>query len=285
MELTNPAVIRALMQKHGKQFAKSLGQNFLTDAGVLNTIVEQSAIGQETDVLEIGPGIGVLTARLCRSARKVVSVELDEALLPILADTLAEFDNVEIVQGDILKTDIGALVQEHFGGGPVQVAANLPYYITSPILMRLIEARQWISSITVMVQKEVAVRIAASPGGKDYGVLSIAVQSYGDVELLTEVPPESFLPPPKVSSAVIRIHLLPQPRIAADETLFFKIVKASFGQRRKTLVNSLSAGMPQYGKDTLRACLAECGLPETVRAEKLSLEDFTKLTNLLGNAS
>lgn len=284
MELTNPAVIRALMQQHGKQFAKSLGQNFLTDAGVLDCIVEQSGIGAETDVLEIGPGIGVLTARLCRSARKVVSVELDDKLLPILADTLAEFDNVEIVHGDILKTDIGALVQERFGGKKVQVAANLPYYITSPILMRLIEARRWISSVTVMVQKEVAQRIAASPGGKDYGVLSVAVQAYGDVELLTEVPPESFLPPPKVSSAVIRIRLSDEPRIVANETLFFKIVKASFAQRRKTLCNSLSATMPQYDKERIRACLAECGLSETVRAERLSLEDFAKLTNLLENA-
>lgn len=283
MELTNPAVIRALMQQHGKQFAKSLGQNFLTDAGVLDCIVEQSGIGAETDVLEIGPGIGVLTARLCRSARKVVSVELDDKLLPILADTLAEFDNVEIVHGDILKTDIGALVEERFGDKKVQVAANLPYYITSPILMRLIEARKWISSVTVMVQKEVAQRIAASPGGKEYGVLSVAVQAYGDVELLTEVPPESFLPPPKVSSAVIRIRLSDEPRIAADETLFFKIVKASFAQRRKTLCNSLSATMPQYDKERIRTCLAECGLSETVRAERLSLEDFAKLTNLLGN--
>lgn len=283
MELTNPAVIRALMQQHGKQFAKSLGQNFLTDAGVLDCIVEQSGIGAETDVLEIGPGIGVLTARLCCSARKVVSVELDDKLLPILADTLAEFDNVEIVHGDILKTDIGALVQERFGGKKVQVAANLPYYITSPILMRLIEARRWISSVTVMVQKEVAQRIAASPGGKDYGVLSVAVQAYGDVELLTEVPPESFLPPPKVSSAVIRIRLSDEPRIAANETLFFKIVKASFAQRRKTLCNSLSATMPQYDKERIRTCLAECGLSETVRAERLSLEDFAKLTNLLEN--
>lgn len=283
MELTNPAVIRALMQQHGKQFAKSLGQNFLTDASVLDCIVEQSGIGAETDVLEIGPGIGVLTARLCRSARKVVSVELDDKLLPILADTLAEFDNVEIVHGDILKTDIGALVQDRFGGEKVQVAANLPYYITSPILMRLIEARMWISSVTVMVQKEVAQRIAASPGGKDYGVLSVAVQAYGDVELLTEVPPESFLPPPKVSSAVIRIRLSDEPRIAANETLFFKIVKASFAQRRKTLCNSLSATMPQYDKERIRACLTECGLSETVRAERLSLEDFAKLTNLLGN--
>lgn len=283
MDLTNPAVIRAVMQKHDKQFAKSLGQNFLTDAGVLDTIVEQSGINTDTDVLEIGPGIGVLTARLCRSARRVVSVELDEKLLPILDDTLAEFDNVEIVQGDILKTDIGALVQEHFGSGPVQVAANLPYYITSPILMRLIEARQWISSITVMVQKEVAERIAAAPGGKDYGILSIAVQYYGSVERLTEVPPESFLPPPKVSSAVICIHLLPQPRVQTDETLFFAVVKASFAQRRKTLVNSLSASLPRYSKDAIRAALMQLGLPDTIRAERLSLEDFAKLTNLLGN--
>lgn len=283
MDLTNPAVIRAVMQKHDKQFAKSLGQNFLTDAGVLDTIVEQSGIDADTDVLEIGPGIGVLTARLCRSARRVVSVELDEKLLPILDDTLAEFDNVEIVQGDILKTDIGALVQEHFGSGPVKVAANLPYYITSPILMRLIEARQWISSITVMVQKEVAERIAAAPGGKDYGILSIAVQYYGSVERLTEVPPESFLPPPKVSSAVIRVHLLPQPRVQTDETLFFAVVKASFAQRRKTLVNSLSAGLLRYSKDAIREALMQLGLPETIRAERLSLEDFAKLTNLLGN--
>lgn len=283
MDLTNPAVIRAVMQKHDKQFAKSLGQNFLTDAGVLDTIVEQSGINTDTDVLEIGPGIGVLTARLCRSARRVVSVELDEKLLPILDDTLAEFDNVEIVQGDILKTDIGALVQEHFGSGPVKVAANLPYYITSPILMRLIEARQWISSITVMVQKEVAERIAAAPGGKDYGILSIAVQYYGSVERLTEVPPESFLPPPKVSSAVIRVHLLPQPRVQTDETLFFAVVKASFAQRRKTLVNSLSAGLLRYSKDAIREALMQLGLPETIRAERLSLEDFAKLTNLLGN--
>ncbi|MCI9626672.1 MAG: 16S rRNA (adenine(1518)-N(6)/adenine(1519)-N(6))-dimethyltransferase RsmA [Clostridia bacterium] len=283
MDLTNPTVIRAVMQKHGKQFAKSLGQNFLTDAGVLDAIVEGSGIGAQTDVLEIGPGIGVLTARLCRSARRVVAVELDEKLLPVLDETLAEFRNVEIVQGDILKTDIGALVQEHFGGNMVQVAANLPYYITSPILMRLIEAREWISSITVMVQKEVAERIAAPPGGKDYGVLSVAVQYYGSVELLTEVPPESFLPPPKVSSAVIRIHLLPQPSVRTDETLFFKIVKASFAQRRKTLVNSLSAGMSCYGKDVIRAALEQIGLPETVRAERLSLEEFAKLTNLLGN--
>ncbi len=283
MELTNPAVIRALMQKHGKQFAKSLGQNFLTDAQVLHTMVQQSGIDDETDVLEIGPGIGVLTAQLCRQAHRVVTVELDEKLLPILADTLAEFSNVTVVQGDILKTDVAALVQQHFGGGPVKVAANLPYYITSPILMHLLAARQCFSSITVMVQKEVAQRIAASPGGKEYGVLSIAVQLYADVHLLAEVPPDSFVPPPKVSSAVLRLDLLPQLRVQADETLLFQVVKASFAQRRKTLVNSLSAGMPRFSKDAIRAALAACGLAETVRAEQFSMELFAKLTNLLQN--
>ncbi len=282
--LTDINEIKRIMQMFGKTFAKSLGQNFLTSAETIETIVSGSFIDEDTDVLEIGPGIGVLTYELAKKARKVVAVEIDRKLLPVLDYTLAEYDNVEVICDDIMKIDIAELCEKHFGKGKkVKVAANLPYYITTPIIMKLLEYRELFSSITVMVQKEVAERMAADETSRDYASLSIAVQYYSKPEILTVVPPEFFVPPPKVSSAVIKLDILDKPSVTPQNPdLFFKLVRASFAQRRKTLANGISAGGLGISKEEVYEALGKMGLSEGIRGEKLSLENFAILSDILG---
>ncbi len=283
LNLTDISEIKRIMQMFGKTFAKSLGQNFLTSAETISEIVDGSGIDKETDVLEIGPGIGVLTRELSAKARKVVTVEIDRKLLPVLDYTLADCDNVTVVCDDIMKTDIVSLCEEHFGKNKkIKVAANLPYYITTPIIMKLLECRKLFSSITVMVQKEVAERMAADETSRDYAALSIAVQYYCNPEILTVVPPEFFVPPPKVSSAVIKLDVLDKPSVSPENPeFFFKIVRASFAQRRKTLANGISAGGLGISKQQVYDALGEMGLSDNIRGEKLSLENFAKLSDIL----
>lgn len=280
-ELTSPAVVKELMAKHNLSFHKGLGQNFLIDADVLEDIVRFSGIDQETGVIEIGPGIGVLTRELSHHAAKVVSIELDDRLFPLLSETLAGCENVEVIHQDALKVDYEKLISEEFPGMPVRLAANLPYYITTPILMKLLEARLPLESITVLVQKEVAERMAAAPGGKTYGALSVAVQYYTEPERVLTVPPHCFMPPPKVHSEVIRLKIRKEPAVTVkDEAQFFKVVRAAFGQRRKTLINALSnSGMFQMSREALRTLFETLGLQEDIRGERLSLVQFAQLSD------
>ena len=281
-DLTDINQIRAIMKRFGKNFSKSLGQNFLTSPETIDKIVEGSGVGKETPVLEIGPGVGVLTAALAQAAEKVVTVELDAKLLPVLEYTLSDFDTITIVNEDILKLDLPALCAERFGGKKAAVVANLPYYITTPILMRLLEEKECFSSITVMVQKEVAQRMAAAPGSKDYCSLSIAVQYHAEAKLLTVVPPEFFVPPPKVSSAVVRLDILEKPSVECrDHKLFFRLVRASFAQRRKTLVNGIANAGIGFSKQQVTEALEGMGLDPSIRGERLSLEQFALLADRL----
>ena len=268
----------AVLQKYHFNFQKKFGQNFLIDTTVLDRIISSAEITKEDCVLEIGPGFGVLTAELCRRAEKVVAIELDDRLPPILAETLAEFKNVTIVQGDAMVLDLPALIAEHFAGMPVVVCANLPYYITSPIIMRLLEGPLPIRSLTVMVQKEAAVRITAAPGTRECGAISAAVWYYSTPKLLFPVLRGSFLPAPAVDSAVIRLDL-PQelPEDLPPREDFFAVVRAGFGQRRKTMLNSLSAGL-RWEKDATRALLTAAGIAENTRAEQVTLEQWKALT-------
>lgn len=270
----------ALLQRHSEfRFQKKFGQNFLIDSHVLDRIAAAAELTEEDAVLEIGPGIGTLTQHLAERAGKVLAVEIDRALIPILEESLADYDNVEILQGDILEQNLDELA-EKLGGRPIKVVANLPYYITTPILMTLLESKLPIVSITVMVQREVAERMQASPGGKDYGSLSLAVQYYAAAEIVTNVPPHCFLPRPKVGSAVICLKKYREKPVQAEnETLLFRIIRASFNQRRKTLVNGLkNAG---FAKDKITAALQALELPETVRGETLSLAQFAALSAAL----
>lgn len=272
-----------ILQKYQFNFQKKFGQNFLIDTHVLEKIVAAAEVTPDDLVLEIGPGIGTLTQYLCEAAREVVAVEIDRNLIPILEDTLADYDNVTVLNEDILKVDLNALVQEKNGGRPIKVVANLPYYITTPIIMGLFESHVPLESVTVMIQKEVADRMKAAPGGKDYGALSLAVQYYADTYLAANVPPNCFMPRPNVGSAVIRLTRHQQcPVQVQDEAFMFKLVKASFGQRRKTLVNGLS-NSPELTltKDQILTALEQMGLPATVRGETLSLEQFAALSDLL----
>jgi len=279
-KLTQMRYIRDVMSRHDKRFAKSLGQNFLTDPQVLQAIVRGSGIDRSTQVLEVGPGIGVLTFDLACAADKVVAVEIDAKLLPILHETLAEFDNVTVVHDDIMQVDLRGLLREHFTQEKIKVAANLPYYITSPILMRLMEYKEHFSTITVMVQKEVAQRMAAKEGSKAWSSFSIALQYYGDVEILAQVPKESFVPSPKVDSAVVKITLRDsQKYFPKDEKLFFQVVRASFAQRRKTLANALSASNLGIPKEVLISIFEKLDLGANVRGEQLSIEMFCKLSD------
>lgn len=280
-DLTSPAVVKELMAKHNLGFHKGLGQNFLIDADVLEEMVRFSGIDHETGVIEIGPGIGVLTRALSLHAAKVVSIELDDRLFPVLSETLMGCENVEVIHADALKVDYRKLISEEFSGMPVRLAANLPYYITTPILMKLLEARLPLESIIVLVQKEVAERMAASPGGKTYGALSVAVQYYTEPERVLTVPPHSFMPPPKVHSEVIRLNIRKEPAVSVkDEAQFFRVVRAAFGQRRKTLLNALTnSGMFQISRDGLREVFGALGLREDIRGERLSLVQFAQLSN------
>ena len=279
--LGNPKNTIEVLQKYGFVFQKRFGQNFLIDTHVLEKIIRASEITKDDFVLEIGPGIGTMTQYLAEAAGQVAAVEIDNALIPILKDTLKEWDNVTVIHGDILKTDIQKLAREKNQGRPVKIVANLPYYITTPIIMGLFESHVPVESITVMVQKEVADRMQTGPGSKDYGALSLAVQYYARPEIVANVPPNCFMPRPKVGSAVIclRKHEAPPVQVE-DEKLMFRLIRASFNQRRKTLVNSLknSAELP-YSKDQIEKCMEKCGFSMTVRGEALTLEQFAGLSN------
>lgn len=281
MDLCNINEIKALLARHGFHFSKAKGQNFLTQSWVPQNIVLESGVDETCGVLEVGPGIGPLTQQLCRYAKKVVAVEVDRTLQPVLAETMAGNENLEIIFGDILKTDISALVQEEFAGLRPMACANLPYYITTPVLAALLESRAF-EAVTVMVQKEVARRICAAPGTADYSAFSILCQYHAAPELLFDVPASCFIPQPKVTSAVVCLRTRPAPADIRDEVLFFRTVRASFAQRRKTLVNGLASGFPQLTKAELTDVLAACGLPANVRGETLGLEGFAALSNAIG---
>ncbi|MBR2948956.1 MAG: 16S rRNA (adenine(1518)-N(6)/adenine(1519)-N(6))-dimethyltransferase RsmA [Lachnospiraceae bacterium] len=273
-----------ILQKYNFNFQKKFGQNFLIDTHVLEKIISAAEITKDDCVVEIGPGIGTMTQYLAEAAGHVVAVEIDKNLIPILADTLSSYDNVEVINEDILKVDINRLVQEKNGGRPIKVVANLPYYITTPIIMGLFESHVPMDSITIMVQKEVADRMQEGPGTKDYGALSLAVQYYAKPEIVANVPPNCFIPRPNVGSAVIRLTRYQEPPVKAEnEKLMFALIRASFNQRRKTLVNGLgNASNVNVSKDAVREALEQMGLPETIRGEALTLEQFAQLSNLLG---
>ena len=279
--LGNPKYTIEVLQKYGFVFQKRFGQNFLIDTHVLDRIIEASEITKDDFVLEIGPGIGTMTQYLAEAAREVTAVEIDDALIPILKDTLKEWDNVTVLHGDILKTDIRKIADEKNQGRPIKVVANLPYYITTPIIMGLFESHVPVDSITVMVQKEVADRMQTGPGSKDYGALSLAVQYYAEPKIVANVPPNCFMPRPKVGSAVIRLTRHQNPPITTlDEKLMFRLIRASFNQRRKTLSNSLknSQELP-YSKEEIETAITECGLPLNIRGEALTLEQFARLSD------
>jgi len=271
-----------VLQKYNFNFQKKFGQNFLIDTHVLEKIIDASEITKEDCVLEIGPGIGTMTQYLAENAREVIAVEIDKALIPILGDTLKEYDNVTIINDDILKVDINRIVEEKNDGRPIKVVANLPYYITTPIIMGLFESRVPLKSITIMVQKEVADRMQVGPGTKDYGALSLAVQYYAKPEIVANVPPNCFIPRPNVGSAVIRLTRYEEPPVQAeDERFMFNLIRASFNQRRKTLVNGLQNGGLGLSKEKILEALEEMNLSTTIRGEALTLEQFAQLSNLL----
>ena len=273
-----------VLQKYQFNFQKKFGQNFLIDTHVLEKIIEESGITKKDFVLEIGPGIGTMTQYLCENAREVAAVEIDKNLIPILADTLSAYDNVEVINEDILKVDINRLAQEKNGGKPIKVVANLPYYITTPIIMGLFESHVPIDSITIMVQKEVADRMQVGPGTKEYGALSLAVQYYAEPYIVANVPPNCFIPRPAVGSAVIRLTRYQEKPVKVNDASFmFKIIRASFNQRRKTLQNGLyNSSELRIPKEKTVAALEEMGLTPTIRGEKLSLEEFAQLSDILG---
>ena len=284
-ELGNPKNTIEVLQKYQFHFAKKFGQNFLIDTHVLDKIVRAAEITSEDYVLEIGPGIGTMTQYLCEAARQVIAVEIDTNLIPILQDTLSEYDNVKVINEDILKVDINALANEYNNGKPIKVVANLPYYITTPIIMGLFESHVPIDSITIMVQKEVADRMQEGPGSKEYGALSLAVQYYSTPEIVVNVPPSCFMPQPKVGSAVINLTRHEKPPVDVDdEKLMFKLIRASFNQRRKTLANGLNNfGGFNLSKEMIQESIEELGVPVNVRGEALSLEQFAKLSNIIGS--
>ena len=276
--LSDIGTIKELLSKHGFTFSKALGQNFLVNPSVCPRMAEYSGAGRGVGVIEIGPGIGVLTNELCQLADKVVAVELDKRLLPVLAETLEEYDNIRIVNADVLELDLKALIAEEFAGMEVVVCANLPYYITSPVIMKLLEEELPVSAVTVMVQKEAAQRICARVGSRESGAVTVAAHYYAEPELLFSVSAGSFMPAPKVDSAVIRLNVRREPPVKADKKAFFAVVKAAFGQRRKVISNSLSAGLG-VGKEEIRALLDRAGVPQNARAEALSMEDFAAIAN------
>lgn len=272
-----------VLQKYNFNFQKKFGQNFLIDEHVLDKIIRAAEITKDDYVLEIGPGIGTMTQYLACAAREVTAVEIDRALIPILEDTLKEYDNVSIINEDILKVDIAALAKEKNGGRPIKVVANLPYYITTPIIMGLFESHVPLESITVMVQKEVADRMQVGPGTKDYGALSLAVQYYAEPYIVANVPPNCFMPRPAVGSAVIRLTRHQKPPVEVmDEKLMFRLIRASFNQRRKTLANGLkNSGELNLSKEVITAAIEKLGKGSSVRGEALDLEEFARLTNII----
>lgn len=283
--LGNPKNTIEVLQKYNFNFQKKFGQNFLIDTRVLEEIIDAAEITKDDFVLEIGPGIGTMTQYLCEAAREVVAVEIDSNLIPILKDTLSAYDNVEVLNQDILKVDIASLAKERNNDRPIKVVANLPYYITTPIIMGLFESHVPIDSITIMVQKEVADRMQEGPGSKEYGALSLAVQYYAKPEIVVNVPPSCFMPQPKVGSAVIRLTRHEQsPVEVEDEKLMFQVIRASFNQRRKTLANGLNNfGGFGLSKEEIQTCIEELGVPVNIRGEALSLEQFAKLANIINH--
>ena len=281
--LGNPKDTIEVLQKYKFNFQKKFGQNFLIDTHVLEKIIDSAGITKDDFVLEIGPGIGTMTQYLCENAREVAAVEIDNNLIPILKDTLKEYDNVEVIHEDILKVDIQELAQRKNQGRPIKVVANLPYYITTPIIMGLFESHVPIASITIMVQKEVADRMQAGPGSKDYGALSLAVQFYAKPEIVANVPPNCFMPRPNVGSAVIRLTRHETvPVDVLDEKMMFRIIRASFNQRRKTLANGLNnAPDIPLSKEQIQESITALGVPVNIRGEALTLEQFAKLSNIM----
>lgn len=273
--LTNISVVKDILSRHGFTFSKSLGQNFIVNPSVCPRIAEEGGASTGTGVIEIGTGVGVLTAELAKRADKVVAIEIDDRLIPVLSETLSDFDNVKIINEDVLKVDLNKVIEEEFSGMDVYVCANLPYYITSPIIMSLLESRLNIKAITVMVQKEAATRLTAELGTRDVGAVTVAVRYYSEPRLLFNVSRGSFMPSPNVDSAVIRLDIKNEQKVN-DEKHFFKVVRAAFSQRRKTLSNSLSSGL-SMDKKVITEAIKSAGLPESVRPEQLSMEDFINI--------
>ncbi|MBR3166148.1 MAG: 16S rRNA (adenine(1518)-N(6)/adenine(1519)-N(6))-dimethyltransferase RsmA [Lachnospiraceae bacterium] len=283
-DLINRSSAMEVIKKHDFTMRKKYGQNFLTDARVLDKILDASGTDDSDTVIEIGPGIGTMTQALARIAKKVIAIEIDDKLIPILGETLAPYDNIKLVHADVMKLDLNKLVEEENDGQPVRVVANLPYYITTPVLMKFLEDRVPMKSMTVMVQQEVADRMAAAPGSDQYGALSLAVQYYSKPYLAAHVPPNCFIPRPKVGSAVVSLECYEEPPVSVkDEKLMFALIRASFNQRRKTMVNAV-ANYPElaYTKEDVAAALAEMALSPTVRGEALSLIEFARLSDILG---
>ncbi|MPY20818.1 16S rRNA (adenine(1518)-N(6)/adenine(1519)-N(6))-dimethyltransferase RsmA [Paenibacillus glucanolyticus] len=286
-DISTPRRTKEIISRHGFSFKKSLGQNFLIDQNILYKIVEAAGLDEDKGALEIGPGIGALTEKLAQTAGTVTAIEIDQRLIPILREVLEPYENVKVHHGDVLKVDLHELFQQDFGGvSKVSVVANLPYYVTTPILMKLLEEKLPLENIVVMIQKEVAERMAAAPGSKDYGSLSIAVQYYSEPKLVCIVPHTVFIPQPNVASAVIRLAVREEPPVSVeDEGFFFEVVQASFAQRRKTIANNLkSRFFAGEGRERLEQLLQEAGIVPSRRGETLSIEEYAKLSNVLYNA-
>ena len=282
MDLCNPSVIRELMQDAGIAFRKEYGQNFLVNRMIPEDIADGCTDISESLIIEIGPGIGCLTKELCERYRRVVAIEIDKGLIPVLSKTLAEYDNVTVINEDVMKIDLPALVKEYSEGMPVSVCANLPYYITTPILMRLLESGVEFNTITIMIQNEVAARLTAKPGSSDYGAITAVLNYYGTVKRLFRVSAGCFLPAPKVDSAVVRIDLYDEkPYAPKNEKLFRDLIRAAFEMRRKTLQNAIAAKLPHLGKERVLEAIRSIGHPDTVRGERLSTEEFAKLADAL----
>ena len=282
MNLCDIKTVRQIMAMFHLTFHKEFGQNFLTDRMVVEDIAEECCFDPDSTILEIGPGIGTLTYELALRRRRVISLEIDRGLIPVLQYTLGEFDNVRVINEDVMQTDLDSLLAPAFAEGPVSVCANLPYYITTPILMKLLESRLPFEYITIMIQKEVADRLCAKAGSKDYGAITAVLAYYGEAEKLFVVPSDRFVPAPKVDSAVIRIKLHRQkPCVPRDEALLFRTVKAAFGQRRKTLANALSTGFPELSREEITSVIADCGHRPDVRGERLDIAQFTELSDRL----
>lgn len=280
--LTNAGTIKALLERYGFRFSKALGQNFLINPSVCPRMADAAVEGEHVGVLEIGPGFGVLTNELLKRARKVVAVELDERLLPVLDETLAEYDNLKVIHADVMELDLNRLIEEEFEGMQVAVCANLPYYITSPVIMKLLESRLRVSCITVMVQREAAQRLAAEPGTRESSAITVAVHYYSDPEYLFSVSAGSFMPAPKVDSVVIRLRLHEPAIRVQDEQLLFSVIRGAFSQRRKTLLNALSSSL-SLDKDEVRAILGIAGVDPMLRAERLTISDFGRIADALAD--
>ncbi len=284
MKLTNPSELKNVLSAYGFSFSKSLGQNFLIDENVLTKIIEGAGINPLWGALEIGPGAGTLTRALCENSKKTVAIEIDKRLLPLLNYTLNDFKNAKVINADVMEIDLSTLIKEEFEGMPVAICANLPYYITTPIIMKVLEECKGVKSMTVMIQKEVAQRIVAPPGGKDYGALSVAVQYYTKPKIVCEAMPHCFMPQPKVASTVVSLEILDKPTVLVkDKRLFFDVVKSAFGQRRKTLLNALSKSpYISVDKEIILSAIQNAGLKEDIRGEKLSIEEFAKISDYIG---